>query len=89
MKKYYAELNNDNIVINIIVADEHFTNASFQEYSLDNPAYIGGDFFNGYFYPPQPFPSWNRENGNWIAPKQKPEGFGWFWNEKSGEWINA
>lgn len=89
MNKYFAQLDENNKVINIIVGDDNFAAEGFIEYTLENAAYIGGDFFDGLFYPPKPFDSWIRFEGNWIAPIPKPEGFGWAWNEESLNWVNA
>jgi hypothetical protein len=53
----------------------------------------------GYFYDeqrdafiaPKPFPSFvlDEESCCWQAPKAKPEGLGWLWNEELGDWING
>lgn len=38
----------------------------------------------------QPYPSWTlNENFDWIAPKPKPEGDFWYWNEQLGDWVNG
>lgn len=48
------------------------------------------DSINDVFISPQPFPSWFLDsNFDWQAPKPKPEGNTWFWNEDMGDWINA
>ena len=40
------------------------------------------------FIPPRPFPSWFlNENHDWQAPKPRPEGFDWFWDENTLEWV--
>ena len=42
------------------------------------------------FIAPKPFESWTLDqNYDWQAPKPKPEGFDWFWNEDLGEWVNG
>ena len=74
-------------VLNIIVChnDESET-PNLITYTDANPAYIGGTFDTGYFYPPQPYPSWSKDGeGNWQAPTPKPEG-DWIWNEENQEW---
>jgi hypothetical protein len=49
--KNVALLNESNIVLNIIVVKDDFNQQNYVEYSDDNPAFIGGDFNQGYFYP--------------------------------------
>lgn len=42
------------------------------------------------FIAPQPHASWSLDdNYDWQAPKQRPEGNDWVWNEESGEWVNV
>jgi hypothetical protein len=86
-----AELNKDNEVINVILVNENYdlnTNEIF--YTDDNPAYIGGDYVEGYFYPKQPFASWTRSQGHWVAPKPKPtQGKFHEWNEELGDWVET
>jgi hypothetical protein len=48
------------------------------------------DEVNDVFIAPQPYPSWSLDNNfNWQPPIPKPEGFNWYWSEKSLEWIDA
>ena len=83
-----AILDEDNKVINIaIVNDDYVLNTNEIVYTDDNPAFIDGDYVNGYFYPPQPYPSWTRESGIWQAPIPKPNDENWyFWNETNQTW---
>lgn len=85
--KNLAQLNKNNVVINIILANDDFPSDGFVEYTDANPAFIGGDFIDGYFYPPQPYPSWTRLNGLWVSPKPYPieNGF-WIWVEADLNW---
>jgi hypothetical protein len=89
MSKMMAVLDDNNQVVNIIICED-----SVQEtpllltFTQDNPAAIGGDYFEGYFYDPQPFPSWTRESGLWLSPTPKPGPVGWLWNENQQEWQN-
>jgi hypothetical protein len=97
--KNYAVIEND-IVVNVVVADEEWANAqtaTLVEYTDENPATIGGDYLDGFFYSPKPFASWTRSNGAWVAPVDKPtdiiEGdgsatgeFAYIWNEPSLSW---
>lgn len=43
------------------------------------------------FIAPQPYPSWklNKNTATWEAPKVRPEGLFWLWNEDEQEWING
>lgn len=42
------------------------------------------------FIAPQPYPSWTLDqNHDWQAPKPRPEGTGWVWDEEMQEWIDA
>ncbi len=58
----YAEIDNENIVVNIIVADAEFVttqlNKTYVEYTDENPAGIGWtyDETTNTFTPPQPDP---------------------------------
>lgn len=85
--KNFALLNNENIVVNVSIADDDWSDNNWIEFTNDNPAYIGGDYVDGYFYPPQPYPSWTRNNGQWLPPTPKPDGFNWYWNESTLSWI--
>jgi hypothetical protein len=71
--KKFAELDPQKKVINVIVARDDFEKPGFVEYTDSNPAFIGGDYFEGMFYEPQPFESWTRSNGRWIPPVPMPE----------------
>lgn len=85
--KNLAQLNEENIVINIIIANDDFNPEGFVEYSDENPAIIGGDLVDGFFYYPQPYESWTRLNGLWISPIPYPEdGLSYEWNESTQEW---
>jgi len=73
----------DGIVTNIVVGEV----GGGVLVTEDNPAFIGGDYVEGYFYAPQPFPSWTRDAGTWQPPVPKPETLGlWLWNEDAQEW---
>ena len=42
------------------------------------------------FIAPQPYPSWSLdENFDWQAPKPRPAGMNWFWDEGLGDWVEA
>lgn len=84
----------DGIVVNVESADANWIEANegvdgftFLSYSDDNPAAIGGDYVDGFFYPPQPFPSWSRHEGEWLPPVSMPtDGHVYVWNEDAQEW---
>ena len=86
MSKDVATFNMQGIVIAINVYDDNYE-LSFNQLLVTNPAYVGGDYVNGYFYPPKPYPSWTRNNGNWIPPVAKPEDDNMYkWNEQTLSW---
>lgn len=93
--KSFALLDSDNKVINISLADDSWSADGWIEYEESNPAFIGGDYVNGYFYPPQPFPSWLRDGaGSWNAPKPMPQGLYegdydnfYRWDESQLDWV--
>jgi hypothetical protein len=94
----FAKVSLDNKVLNIESAsqewvDRHLADNSNAEYTYiaytdENPAYIDGDLVDGYFYPPKPFDSWNRDGkGNWNPPVPMPEdGKIYTWNEEELKW---
>ena len=86
-----AILDQDSQVINItIVNDDYVLNTNEIIYTDENPAFIGGDYVDGYFYPLQPYPSWTRESGTWQAPTPKPtDGKWYFWNESTLSWESS
>lgn len=87
MKKF-ALLDKNNIVINISIADNSWDSAEWIEYTDNNPAFIGGDYVDGYFYSVQPYSSWTRNNGQWQAPTPMPttEGKFYYWSEDDLSW---
>lgn len=86
--KNFALLNQNNIVINISVADSDWDSTGWIEYTNDNPAFIGGDYVDGFFYDLQPFASWTRNNGIWNPPTPKPEG-NYAWDEDTLSWVES
>ena len=88
--KLFALLDQDNKVINTSIAEDDWQEENWIEYSSDNPACIGGDYVDGYFYWPRPFASWTRNQGVWEAPIPMPNnGKFYFWNEELGAWVEA
>jgi hypothetical protein len=88
MSKDVAVISDSGEVIAINVHLDDYKLAD-NEVLVTNPAYVGGTFDTGYFYPPQPYPSWTRNEGQWVAPIPQPDGFDWVWNEESQEWIES
>ena len=85
--KFYALLDENNFVINISIADENWDSTGWIEYSNNNPATIGGDYYESLFYPPKPFNSWSRNNGHWQPPTPMPTEGRWYWDEDSLSWL--
>ena len=85
--RFFAQLNENNIVLNTSVGRDGWQSEGWVEFTVENPAYIGGDYLGGYFYAPQPYPSWSRNQGNWEAPVPYPnEGLMYDWNEELTDW---
>jgi hypothetical protein len=89
----YAQMDG-NKVINTIVGNLQWLSAqpnpeSFREYTVDNPAYIGGDYVDGTFYAPQFFPSWTRDGkGSWNPPTPMPTDDKLYsWDESTTSWV--
>ena len=86
----YAELNEQNIVINVIVADAEFVAQSQLHYVLLSQGGIGYtyDADADQFVAPQPYESWTWANNIWNAPTPMPtDGELYHWNETTQEWI--
>lgn len=88
MSKNMAVLDDNNRVINIVVCpNKQEETKNLIAYSDNNPAHISGDYFEGFFYAPQPYFSWTRNNGLWEAPISYPtDGFTYRWNESDLGW---
>lgn len=89
MNKNIAILDETGTVLNIVHChDSEQETPRLVAYTNDNPAHIGGDYVDGYFYPPQPFPSWTRSQGKWAAPVAEPtDDQAYAWDEDSGAWY--
>lgn len=83
----------DGIVVNVAVGDDEWA-SSYEglvvEYTEENPAYIGGDYSEGFFYRPRPYASWVKSDGDWLPPTPMPEDVdgdhAWIWNETAVDW---
>lgn len=86
--KTMAILDENNIVVNVIVCnDDELDTPNQLTYTEANPAFIGGDYVDGYFYPEQPYPSWIRDQGKWISPIPYPDdNKKYVWNEINQTW---
>ena len=83
----YAELDQTNIVVNVIVADAEFISTSNLDYVLLSRGGIGWTYDGTNFIAPQPYPSWTLDsNYDWQAPKSKPDG-AYYWDEDLKDWI--
>lgn len=73
-------------VVAINVQADDYTPAPY-EVEVTSAAWIGGNYVGGMFYPPQPFPSWTRGDGEWLPPVPMPDdGEVYAWNEDAQEW---
>lgn len=92
----FAHVQN-NVVVNVVVADAEWVAlqdnpAEWVEYTEENPAKIGGDYVDGVFYSPAPYPSWARdEDGDWMPPVPYPTDVyhDWQWNEETLSWVQS
>jgi len=96
MMKNYAVLDKDSKVLNIIVAPsleaaESATSSFCVLIPLGTFVDFGYHYFSGYFYSPQPYPSWTRNQGNWEAPTPMPveEGKRFAWDENTLAWVEV
>jgi hypothetical protein len=89
MSKNMAAVTDSGEVLNIIIChDDEPETPNLITYTDLNPAYIGGTFDSGYFYPPQPYPSWVKDEGVWAAPVSMPDDGGRYqWDETNQEWV--
>jgi hypothetical protein len=87
MSKDVAVLSDSGEVLAINVHRDDYELAP-NELLVTTPAWVGGDYVDGYFYPEQPYASWTRGEGEWVSPIPKPEG-DWVWNEAEGEWESV
>lgn len=88
--KYLAQLNGTTVVNTVVAEDDAPESARMVAYSSGNPAHIGGDYVDGYFYPAQPFPSWTRNLGTWVPPTPSPtDGKRYSWDEDTLSWVQV
>ncbi len=92
-KHYYALVNADNLVENVVVGDE--------DYPSNYPADAGKQWIEtfaagengknyagvGDSYGEKPYPSWVKSGNKWVAPVALPDDSGnWIWNEGTQAW---
>jgi hypothetical protein len=85
MSKDVAVISDSGVVLAVNVHLDDYELAD-NEMLVTNPAYVGGDYVDGFFYPPQPFDSWTRTDGEWVPPIPRPSEGSWVWNEELQEW---
>ena len=95
----YAELNSDNVVVNIIISTEaqiqtlsgNFVKFGTQDTVSRKEAIISGtyDLEKDIFLAPRPYPSWSlSDSGEWVPPVERPApGTPHMWDEESTSWI--
>ena len=85
----YAQIVN-NIVVNVIVADQNFIDTETDEYILLTRGGIGWtyDSTDNVFIAPQPYPSWTLDsNYDWQPPVPQPPAPPYtYWNEETQTW---
>ena len=85
-----AVLDEAGTVVNVIVIAEDVAMPNgCVAYTPENPAYIGGPYIGGVFYPPQPFPSWTAVDGRWQPPTPRPTEGVWYWDEDTTSWVEV
>ena len=84
----FALLNENNLVINISIADDNWDATGWLEYT-GKECGIGYSYnkTEDIFIAPQPYPSWIREGSTWNAPVKYPsDGKEYEWNETNQNW---
>jgi hypothetical protein len=93
MSKNMAVLDENNIVVNIILCNDNVLETEqLKEYNNDNPATIGGEYYEKIFYPIKYFPSWvrNSKNKRWEAPTPMPVDDKFYrWDEDTTSWVEV
>ena len=86
MSKDVAVIGAGGEVVAINVQADDYAPAPY-EVVVTGAAWVGGDYVGGYFYPPQPYPSWTRHEGEWLPPVPMPDdGERYVWDEDAQEW---
>jgi len=101
----FAEIDNNNIVVRIIVAEQDYINSGLVGYSFNwvqsfndgeyrkQPAVVGGfyDKDKDVFINPKPYPSYVlNDNNDWVSTIPRPDGGNSYsWNEETTSWGEA
>ena len=99
-KKFWAIVNEENIVENVVVGNEDYANEYPEEGKRiietvqggpKNYAGIGYTYSDELddFLSPKPYPSWIINGNKWEAPSPKPEGDFWRWDEETLSWVET
>ena len=102
---HFAKIDDNNIVTEVIVAEQDFINSgqvgdsfNWVQTSYNNKfrKQFGGIGFKydkekDIFIAPQPYASWTLDDdGDWQPPKPFPDDDGaYFWNEENTEWESS
>jgi len=94
MTKKMASLDNDNLVVNIIIApDWELETPTLRNFTKDSYVAIGFtyDETRDAFIPPQPYASWvlDEDTCLWEAPIAYPAEGDYVWDEEAGDWVTA
>lgn len=99
----YAVIDESNNVTNIVTSDNPDSAAPLRLLIPDATdivlstehtgyPYVGGDYYNGIFRPPAPYPSWvwDDESLKWTAPTPYPQDENlYIWDEDSLSWVQV
>lgn len=99
---YFAQLDSNNIVISVVVADQNFIDSqsgTWVQTDIDGVspkgyAGIGYSYDSGMnvFIPPKPYSSWvlNNSTALWEPPTAYPsDGNSYVWDEGSTSWVSS
>lgn len=94
MERIFAAVDG-NKVTNTFVGDDDFAglvsadhDAVIEITELDPIPGIDWTYGPEGFIPPQPFPSWTLNNGEWVPPTEQPSEFH-YWDEATLSWIEV
>ena len=92
---YFAKIDSNNVVLNVIVADQEFISKQEGTWIQAPDKKVGTGYLwdpiKGVFVSPQPFPSWVLDQNNqWRAPVPMPgDGKLYLWDEPNTNWKVA
>jgi hypothetical protein len=99
-KHPHALINENNVVTDIFVFDEHNSNLlnqikeNFDAKNIicccDNGIAVINSVWDGtQFIPPSPYPSWVWNLDKWEPPVPCPEGTNYIWDELQKNWVTV